>query len=601
MANKLKLFVGSSVGGLNQARAVQGALQYDAYVRVWTNGIFRTGNYPIEDLIEALDDADFGAFIFLPEDVLILNRQNQAIESKVVRDNVLFELGMFMGRLGKTRAFIIKPRGHELHLPTDLAGINTAEFNDDPNLDAALGPPSYELLKMMKKAGAKTATKMQGPATPIGYDRQSTLAKAKQESKAFLHIRRCTRSDSILASGDVSTAEKFEDVGITGDEPVEQIPYTFTSRAGRSTDPRYESLTEGQSIRWKWSDTKPNQDERQGLLIFEPALVKGKPISYQRERTVISGIAFTELQRLEVTAQQEREESIRVAFSQIHDHYVYQLVFPEARFPKKGFRVTASDPNRKRDDQESAFAERQVTEFSATRTFNFNLPNPLPGYTYEINWELPRDKSESPFNAVESGFIEEMTRRLLALRTVDQSHSIAAHRALATSRERTQHLAGTDGDFEVTLYVYDRQKSALVCVASLDADIVEKDWEAYRFKPGRGIAGFAFRQLEVVSYLRPEASHPDVPDRYETVPGEDYETRPWILIAIPLFYAGHVGRSVGVLSLASRSKASALSILARDSGKLAQLRNELGNWYGCELAEALGVITSTKFWTAAAS
>ncbi len=334
------------------------------------------------------------------------------------------------------------------------------------------------------------------------------------------------------------------------------------------------------------------------MVVFSPPLMKGRPVSYKRERTVLSGIALTELQRRDVTG--ESDESIKVMFSHIYDSYVYQLLFPEGRFPA-GFRLTTFGPDGKRDDQETEFAKRQMTEFSATRILSFNLANPLPGYTYQINWDVPKDRSESPFNAVESGFVEEMTRRLLALRTVDRSHSITARRALSIACECALRMAGASEDLEVTLYVYDRQKSALVCVASLGAEAVEKNWEAYAFTPGRGIAGHAFRQLEVVSYVRPEASNPDVPDRYETVPGEDYESRPWILISIPLFYAGHLGRSVGVLSLASRSKTSALSPLARDSSKLAQLRNELGNWYGCELAEALGVIASTKFWTAAAT
>src|ERR1022692_3247619 len=80
--DKIKVFVGSSVGGLSHARAVKQNLDYDAWVRLWNQGIFRTGSYPLDDLIAALDDADFGAFIFLPEDILILNRQNQSVETK---------------------------------------------------------------------------------------------------------------------------------------------------------------------------------------------------------------------------------------------------------------------------------------------------------------------------------------------------------------------------------------------------------------------------------------------------------------------------------------------------------------------------------------
>ena len=66
--DKIKVFVGSSVGGLSHARAVKQNLDYDAWVRLWNQGIFRTGSYPLDDLIAALDDADFGAFAWFPAD-----------------------------------------------------------------------------------------------------------------------------------------------------------------------------------------------------------------------------------------------------------------------------------------------------------------------------------------------------------------------------------------------------------------------------------------------------------------------------------------------------------------------------------------------------
>jgi hypothetical protein len=74
--------------------------------------------------------------------------------------------------------------------------------------------------------------------------------------------------------------------------------------------------------------------------------------------------------------------------------------FPERRFPSR-FRMTALTLDDKRDDEESAFAERQITELPATRTLLFNLPNPFPGYRCELNWELPEDDGETLFNSVE--------------------------------------------------------------------------------------------------------------------------------------------------------------------------------------------------------
>jgi hypothetical protein len=46
-----------------------------------------------------------------------------------VRDNVIFELGMFMGALGQDHAFFIVPDGcGDIHLPTDIGGITYGTY-----------------------------------------------------------------------------------------------------------------------------------------------------------------------------------------------------------------------------------------------------------------------------------------------------------------------------------------------------------------------------------------------------------------------------------------------------------------------------------------
>ena len=46
-----------------------------------------------------------------------------------VRDNVYFELGLFMGSIGPERCFIVMPRNEAFHLPSDLAGITPVDYN----------------------------------------------------------------------------------------------------------------------------------------------------------------------------------------------------------------------------------------------------------------------------------------------------------------------------------------------------------------------------------------------------------------------------------------------------------------------------------------
>jgi hypothetical protein len=189
-----------------------------------------------------------------------------------------------------------------------------------------------------------------------------------------------------------------------------------------------------------------------------------------------------------------------------------------------------------------------------------------------------------------------MAQRLLALRTVNKCHTDAARHALSIARQRAWTLANSQEKIETCLYVYGRQASGCTCVASLDADIVEKQWKSYLFKPGRGIVGYAFRQRQTVPYVASKATQSSEPDRFEVVTDDDHEHPASVLIAVPLFYSGHRGRSVGIITLTSRAENSILISLAEDAAKLALLSQDLGDWYGHELAEALGVIASSKFW-----
>lgn len=80
-------------------------------------------------------------------------------ESQTVRDNVIFELGMAIGVLGRTRCFIVRERTAEpMHILTDLSGLAMAEYEpfSDGNDNAALGPASNEIRKAMATLGPRT-------------------------------------------------------------------------------------------------------------------------------------------------------------------------------------------------------------------------------------------------------------------------------------------------------------------------------------------------------------------------------------------------------------------------------------------------------------
>jgi hypothetical protein len=155
---KPKAFIASSVEGLPYAYAIQQNLEYDAECTVWSQGVFTPSAYPIEDIVEELGRSDFGVFVFTADDVVMLRDE----QKKAVRDNVLFELGMFIGRLERRRNFIVHPRGVEdFHWPSDLTGLNPVTFDpnrQDKNVTAALGTACNQIREAIKKVGPVAPT-----------------------------------------------------------------------------------------------------------------------------------------------------------------------------------------------------------------------------------------------------------------------------------------------------------------------------------------------------------------------------------------------------------------------------------------------------------
>jgi hypothetical protein len=153
VTDKPRLFVGSSKEGLEVARAIEDNLARDVEVTLWTQSVFEPSNFALDDLLRKLETSDFGVFVFTPDDVLKMRGNTH----KVARDNVIFELGMFFGRLGRERAFIVSPSSaSDLHLPSDLLGLTTIAYDDarsDGSLVRALGTGCNSLRRLMLARG----------------------------------------------------------------------------------------------------------------------------------------------------------------------------------------------------------------------------------------------------------------------------------------------------------------------------------------------------------------------------------------------------------------------------------------------------------------
>ncbi len=127
---KKRLFIGSSSEELQLAEKANAILSSDFDVtiwneKVWDASVFKINQNFLSDLLKATLQFDFGVLLGTNDDKVEF--RGQVLLQP--RDNVLFELGLFTGRLGTSKcAFLIDK---EIKLLSDFGGLSLAIFDKE--------------------------------------------------------------------------------------------------------------------------------------------------------------------------------------------------------------------------------------------------------------------------------------------------------------------------------------------------------------------------------------------------------------------------------------------------------------------------------------
>ena len=148
---KIQVFIISTAEALPIARAIQNAFAHDPFdVEVWTDDVFLVSYYPLESLEAKLDESDFAIAIATPDD----QTTSRGVTQPSARDNVVFELGLFIGRLGRKRSFLLSPCGEDVKLPSDYKGVTTIKYTHSKGkLASALGPATNQMRDIINDLG----------------------------------------------------------------------------------------------------------------------------------------------------------------------------------------------------------------------------------------------------------------------------------------------------------------------------------------------------------------------------------------------------------------------------------------------------------------
>lgn len=154
-----KLFIISSSEAMPIATELRAQLGSRVFSTVWNDGVFFAGGYALESLEKAVGESDFAVAIAQADDVV----RSRGKIKPTLRDNVVFELGLFMGKLTRHRAILVAPRIKDLKLPSDLQGLTLSSYalGTPADLGDRLKPVAEEILRIVSLYGVRTLLRNQ--------------------------------------------------------------------------------------------------------------------------------------------------------------------------------------------------------------------------------------------------------------------------------------------------------------------------------------------------------------------------------------------------------------------------------------------------------
>jgi len=142
--NRKSIFIASTIESIEVARAVKANFDSEADVDIWNENLFSLNTSYLTSLLNRSAFYDYAIILFTPDDKALI-RENEYL---VPRDNVIFEFGLFMGRLGPERAFVIAEKSTKIL--SDFQGIKISKYSHRDNLVSAVGNACHEIRKEME-------------------------------------------------------------------------------------------------------------------------------------------------------------------------------------------------------------------------------------------------------------------------------------------------------------------------------------------------------------------------------------------------------------------------------------------------------------------
>jgi predicted nucleotide-binding protein len=168
---RAKVFIGSSSEALPIAEHVRDSFRGIAEPRLWTDSIFREGEHPLHSLVRQVRENDAAILVASTDDLLTL----RGSPLSAMRDNVLFEFGLFAGAFGLHRTHLLLPTADCFRVPSDLAGLTTLchypieADRRSTDLAEAVARLRVQLLAGLRRAPARSNLSSSNAADAVAF------------------------------------------------------------------------------------------------------------------------------------------------------------------------------------------------------------------------------------------------------------------------------------------------------------------------------------------------------------------------------------------------------------------------------------------------
>lgn len=157
MTNKAKIFFGSSSEAKEDLRILSRQVCHEdwAVPVLWSREGFPPGRSYLDSLLKQSREVQFAVFLCRGDDVV----DSRSVRSMAPRDNVIFEIGMFVRALGPEAVLLVVPETNPpVKIPSDYAGFPSIRYESGSVPEEYLRQPAEEVRARLRGSWQPTST-----------------------------------------------------------------------------------------------------------------------------------------------------------------------------------------------------------------------------------------------------------------------------------------------------------------------------------------------------------------------------------------------------------------------------------------------------------